>query len=182
MGSGLAKSTCVCFIIVINLILPSLWCIDRKPLWEPNCLMYFCIKKYIGTQGEICRPLKIFLLPAPTPVIYATDRSKAVVPLCSFSVWLYGLYYGAFHVLKSSRALCPRVSSFILALWSPRLGKRERVCVFLVHLFACFVHVSFCHFSLPLGVWGWLQFVIVPFRTSVTRNFDIWKYMCISYQ
>ena len=27
--------------------------------------------------------------------------------------------------------------------------------------FVCFVRVSFCHFSLPLGVGCWLQFVIV---------------------
>ena len=27
--------------------------------------------------------------------------------------------------------------------------------------FVCFVRVSFCHFSLPLGVGGWLRFVIV---------------------
>ena len=31
----------------------------------------------------------------------------------------------------------------------------------LVHLFVCFVRVIFCHFSLPLGVGGWLRFVIV---------------------
>ena len=31
----------------------------------------------------------------------------------------------------------------------------------LVHVFVCFVRVSFCHFSLPLGVGGWLRFVIV---------------------
>ena len=35
---------------------------------------------------------------------------------CSYSVWLCGLYYGALHVLKSSRDRCPRVSSFLLAL------------------------------------------------------------------
>ena len=29
----------------------------------------------------------------------------------------------------------------------------------IVHLFVCFIHVSFCHFS--LGVGGWLRFVIV---------------------
>ena len=27
--------------------------------------------------------------------------------------------------------------------------------------FVCFVRVSFCHFSLPLGLVGWLRFVIV---------------------
>ena len=80
-----------------------------------------------------------------------------------FFMWLCGLYYGTLHVLKSSRALCPRVWSFILALWSPRLGKREMVCVFLVHLFVCLVRASFCNFSLPLGVRGGrrLRFVMV---------------------
>ena len=83
-------------------------------------------------------------------------------PRCfSYSVWLCGLYYGTLHVLKSSRALCPRVSSFLLALWLPRLGKKELVCALLVHLFVCFVRVSFCHFSLFLGIGGWLRFVIV---------------------
>ena len=71
---------------------------------------------------------------------------------CSYSVWLCGLYYEALHVLKSSRTLCPRVSSFLLALCSPRLEERELDCVLLVHLFVCFVRVSFCNFSLPLGV------------------------------
>ena len=40
--------------------------------------MYFCIKKYIGYQGEVCRQLKIFLSPT---VVCAADRSKAVVPM-----------------------------------------------------------------------------------------------------
>ena len=67
---------------------------------------------------------------------------------CGFVVILQAL-----HVLKSSRALCPRVSSF-LALLSPRLGKRELVCVLLLHLCVCFVRVSFCPFCLPHGVGG----------------------------
>ena len=58
-------------------------------------------------------------------------------------MWLCGLYYEALHVLKSSRALCPRVSSFFLAL----LSQRELVCVLLVHLFVCFVRVSLSFFS-----------------------------------
>ena len=37
----------------------------------------------------------------------------------------------------------------------------DKFCVFLVHLFVCFVRVSFYHISLPLGVGGWLRFVIV---------------------
>ena len=42
------------------------------------------------------------------------------------------------------------VSKSLKHILSPRFGKRELVCVLLVHLFVCFVRVSFCHFSLPL--------------------------------
>ena len=57
-------------------------------------LMYFCIMNYIGTKGEVCRQLKIFLHPHPQ-VVYATDRSKAMVPvlfliLCIFVVYPTG--------------------------------------------------------------------------------------------
>ena len=75
---------------------------------------------------------------------------------CSYSMWLCGLYYGALHVLKSSCDLCPCESSFLLALRSPRMMKRELICVVLVHLFVCFVRVSFCPFSLPIYVGGGL--------------------------
>ena len=36
----------------------------------------------------------------------------------------------------------------------------------LVHLFVCFVRVSFSHFSLPLCVGGWLRFVIVALLSN----------------
>ena len=73
---------------------------------------YFFNKKYIGTQSEVCQQLKIFLNPT---VVYATDHSKAVVPvLFLFCVPLWFILR-ALHVLKSSRALCPHVSSFFLA-------------------------------------------------------------------
>ena len=46
---------------------------------------------YIGTKGEVYKQLKIFLKP---PLVYATDCSKAVVPvfltLCSFVVYTMG--------------------------------------------------------------------------------------------
>ena len=42
--------------------------------------MNFCIKNFIGTQGEVCR--------FKSPVVYATDHSKAVVPMFCFSVLL----------------------------------------------------------------------------------------------
>ena len=61
----------------------------------------------------------------------------------------------ALHVLKSSRAFCPRVSSFFLAFWEEGAG----LCV--SSAFVCFVRVSFCHYSISLGVGGRLRFVIV---------------------
>ena len=77
--------------------------------------MYFCIKKYIGTQGEVCGQLKLFTIPPP-PVVYATDRSKAVVPVLFLFCVALRFILRALHVLKSSRALCLRVSSLLLAL------------------------------------------------------------------
>ena len=37
------------------------------------------------------------------------------------------------------------------------------MCFSYICLFVCFVRVIFSHFSLPLGVGGWLRFVIVAF-------------------
>ena len=62
----------------------------------------------------------------------------------------------------SSRALV-LMSLFVLAFGSLRLGKREQVFVLLVHLFVCFARVCFRPFSFPLGVEGWLRFVIVAY-------------------
>ena len=65
--------------------------------------IYFCIRNYIGTQGEGCLQLIIFL---NSPVVYATDRSKVVVPVLFFnSVLLCGLCYVALLVLKSGLVL-----------------------------------------------------------------------------
>ena len=36
--------------------------------------------------------------------------------------------------------------------------------------FICFVRVSFCHFSLPLSVGGWLRFVTVDFSINDVLN------------
>ena len=42
------------------------------------------------------------------------------------------------------------------------LGEEEAgLCAF--RTFVCFARVSFCHFSLPLGVEDWLWFVIVAY-------------------
>ena len=119
--------------------------------------MYFCIKKYIGTQGEVCRQLKIFL---NLPIVYATDRSKAVVSvLFLFCVALWFLYYRRF-MFVSIPVLFSSYFVIIFSIVITSLGE-EGAGPCASRAFVCFVRVSFCHFSLPLGVGGWLHFVIV---------------------
>ena len=137
----------------------SLWCRDwvREPLCEPNFLgTHFRIKKYIGTKGEVCRQLKIFL--PPPQVLYTTDPSEAVGPvLFIFCVALWFILRGAscFKVFP-----CPLFSCFIIPLSIMiTLSGEEGAGLCASHAFVCFVHVSFCHFSLPPG--GWLRSVIM---------------------
>ena len=97
--------------------------------------MYVCIKKYVGTQGEVCRQLKIFL---PPMVVYDTHRSKAVVPvLFLFCVALWFILRGAscFKVFPCSLSSC-FVISFSTVIAS--LGKEGAIYVLLVDLFVCF--------------------------------------------
>ena len=96
--------------------------------------MYFCIKKYIGTQGEVCRHLKII----STLVVYATDRSKAVVPvLFLFCVALWFVLQSASCFIVSSCSLSSRffipLSIVISSLWEEGAGlcaSRAFVCLF----------------------------------------------------
>ena len=55
--------------------------LSKRDIIRTELFMCFCIKKFIGTQGEVCQQLKIFLHP---PVVCATDHSKAVVSVLFF--------------------------------------------------------------------------------------------------
>ena len=77
-------------------------------------------------------------------VVYATGRSKAVVlVLFLFLPWLHGFYH---FVLSIAFSLFYCFVQSCLALWSPRLGKRELVYVFLMLLYVYFAHVKFFPF------------------------------------
>ena len=84
-----------------------------------------------------------------------TVLRPAVILICSVALW-------PFHV-ESCLALCSHVVGFqfCLALWSPRLGKRELVYVLLVQLFVYCAYIKFYPFSLALGASGWLRLVLV---------------------
>ena len=81
----------------------------------PLQTIFICnILCYNYTQSEVCRQKKY--LKKNNPVLYAIDRSKAVglvfvLILCCLVVYTMGA-----SCLKSSRTLCPRVSSFFLEL------------------------------------------------------------------
>ena len=66
---------------------------------QTKLFMYFCFKKYIGIQDEVCRQLKIFLPHPHPPVVYDTDRSKAVVTvLFLFCVALWFILRGTSYI------------------------------------------------------------------------------------
>ena len=94
------------------------------------------------------------------PVVYSTDRSKAVVPvlvLLFVALW-FNLRGDLLYVFPCVILfLC---FSVLLVLRLPRFGKRELILV-LFRTFVRFVLVWICRFLLPLGVWEGLRFVIV---------------------
>ena len=96
------------------------------------------------------------------PVVCSTDRSKAVVPV------LVLLFVAMWFVLRN----------FVLVFFSPfsititSLGE-ERANLSAFHTFVRFVLVWVCRFSLPLGVWEGLRFVIVALPGLFSYRFLI---------
>ena len=95
--------------------------------------------------------------PPPQPMVYSTDRSKAVVPV------LVLLFVALWFILRGDLfyVLCYFVlvffSTFSIAITS-LCEERANLSVF---TFVRFVLVWICRFLLPLGVWEGLRFVIV---------------------
>ena len=92
------------------------------------------------------------------PVVYSTDRSKAVVPV------LILLFGAVWFILRGD--LLYVLCLFVLVFFSPfsiaitSLGEvRANLSAF--RTFDRFVLVWICQFPLPLGVWEVLRFVIV---------------------
>ena len=93
------------------------------------------------------------------PVVYSTDRSKAVVPVLVLhfvALWLRG---DLFYLLPCYFVLV-FFSPFSIAITS--LGE-ERANLSAFRTFVRFALVWFCLLPLPLGVWEGLRFVNVAF-------------------
>ena len=95
-------------------------------------------------------------------VVYSTDRSKAVVPvLVLLFVALWFILRGdLLYVLPCVVLFLCFFSPFSIAITS--LGE-ERANLSAFRTFVQFVLVWICRFSLPLGFWKGLRFVIVAF-------------------
>ena len=98
--------------------------------------------------------------PPPAPVVYSTDRK-----ICCFVVYFMRRF-----------VLCLTLYYFVLVFFSPfsiaitSLGERELILVLFVRLFDLCV-VWFCRFTLPLGVWEGLRFLIVAFPGLFSNPF-----------
>ena len=77
-------------------------------------------------------PTPPLLLP---PVVYSTDRSKAVVPVLVLLLLLCDLFYEAICCISFRVLFCSCVFLVLLVLRLPRLGKRELILVLFVRLF-----------------------------------------------
>ena len=95
-----------------------------------------------------------------SPVVYSTDRSKAVVPV------LVLLFVALWFILRGRFVVCLFVCHFVLVFFSPFSIAitslwEERANLSAFRTFVRFVLVWICRFPLPLGVWEGLRFVIV---------------------
>ena len=89
------------------------------------------------------------------PVVYSTDRSKAVVSV------LVLLFVALWFILRGDLFyVLPCVILFLCFFAITSLGE-ERANLRVFRTFVRFVLVWICRFPLPLGVWEGLRFVIM---------------------
>ena len=104
------------------------------------------------------------------PVVYSTDRSKAVVPVLVllFVILWFILRGGLLYVLLCVVLFLSFFGPFSIVITS--LGE-ERANLGAFRTFVRFVLDWFCRFSLPLGVWEGLRFVVVALWTFILPVF-----------
>ena len=121
--------------------------------------------------------------------LYRCTRKRFRAANCfnSYFVWLCGFLLHGFRV-ESCIALCYRVFQSCLALWSPRLGKRERAVLGASGAFVCLLRTRKfpSPLSLPLGsridcgLWLWhsldfsVNFFPSCFFFSVEEIYTMW--------
>ena len=101
--------------------------------------MHYIVEIWFGIKLAGCKSaLTSAPIPRPLPpVVYSTDRSKAVVPVLAFlsvALWFI-LRDDLFYILPCAILFLCFFFSVLLALRLPRLGKRELILVLFVRLF-----------------------------------------------
>ena len=109
-------------------------------------------------------------MPLNQPVVYTTDRSKAVVPM--LFLFCVALVYTTRRFMFGLALLFVYVFSVLLAFWSPCLGKRELVFVLIVHLFVSYAHGNLCHFF--SSSWCRLRLLLVALPGLFNVSFYQW--------
>ena len=120
-------------------------------------------------RGTLARRVTSALNP---PVVYPTDRSKAVVPvLVLLFVALWFILRGdMFYVLRCVFCSCVfRPFSIAIISFGEVRANLSAFCKFVR-----FVLVWICRFPLPLGAWEWLRFVIVALPGLFFYLFFCW--------
>ena len=140
------------FIIVIYLIFMfSLWCIDWVgSLYGTEFLCISVLRVASGPRVKLAS-CKSALNP---PVVYSTDRSKAMVPV------LVLLFVALWFILRGDLLYVLPCVIFFLCFFLPRLGKRELILVLFVRLFdlCLFGFVGFLFLLVSgkdCGLWLW---------------------------
>ena len=113
--------------------------------------------KLAGRKSALTTPRR----PQPPlpPVVYSTDRSKAVVPvLVLLFVALWFILRGHLFYVLFCYFVLVFSSPFSIAITSPG---EERANLSAFRTFVRFVFVWFCRFSLPPDAWEGLRFVSV---------------------
>ena len=132
--------------------------------------------------------------PPRTPVVYSTDRSKAVVPvLVLLFVALWCILRGNLFYVLPGVILLLRFS-VLWALRLPCLGKRELILVLIVRLFdlrlfgfVCFLFLLVSGKGCGLWLWYSLDFSLTCFPTDSSKavlhcasQFHMWHWCCPS--
>ena len=102
------------------------------------------------------------------PVVYSTDRSKAVVQV--LVLLFVALWFILLFVLSLAWCYFALAFSSSLSIAITSLGE-ERANLSAFRTFVRFAHVWFCLFPLPLGVWEGLRLVIVALPITKTCLF-----------
>ena len=154
----------LCFSVLLALRLPRL---GKRELMLVLLVRLFdlCLFGFVGVffllvSGKGCELWLWHSLDFSLTFFYSTDRSKAVVPvLVLLFVALWFILRGdMFYALPCVILFLCFFSPFSIAITS--LGE-ERASLSAFRTFVRFVPVWICWFSLPLGVWEGLRFVIV---------------------